>query len=921
MTMPPSLKSQRLDDDRRRRCRVALLSLSALVSLLPAQAQQPGTQAQLLDRVTVTGTNIRRADQETVAPVEIVTREQIERTGAQTVAEVLQKLPVTGAGAFNECACTLAAGSTAVSLRSLGQKSTLVLLNGRRTASYGFAQNVQDSFIDLSSIPQSAVERIEILKDGASAIYGSDAIAGVVNVILRREFKGIEAAGNVGFFEGKNDYRANVVAGFGDLGSDRFNVFGLLDYYKRDGLTMAETEFGRTRDFRGQQGGRNFQGIGGGTWSAGNAARAQAECPNPVDYAGLVALGLVRGTLSNLPPGTGINQPGNSFCVRDFANIWSVVPETERVGFLGRVTADFTAQVQGHAEVGLSRNKTDFIYQEPFFANTVRFYPLPPPGNLGSSPFNAIFAPGAGGNPLGVNATYMGVLNDFGPGGTDIKSDAFRLLAGLKYGTGGWNFDSAVVYSRSDVSQESRVLFTQGTIAALGIPDTLQPPTPITRNSPYNLDRPSTNSPALRASMFGTDEVNGQSELTMIDTRATTEIGNLPGGPVGVALGIEYRDESMETVPSERLQSGGVLGRASTFVEGSRTDLAMFAELALPFARQLEGQAALRYDDYSDFGTAVTPKLGLKFKATPDLLLRVNWGRGFKAPTLPEITRSTFYGAAGIVEPTTGRLSVVAVSLNGNPDLEPEKSRSFTAGFVFEPNASFSASLDVYQITWSNRVGFENIQTIANDPNDPRAYRDPVTGAVLSIATNFINVGQVSTKGVDLDMRGTTNTRYGRFGTRLAATYVDSFEMEGTEWAGTNGAWTSSNISAIPRWKGRWTVDWEQGPWTVQAAANYIHHYWRTYGLVNFPAFFAPGTAGGFPQTGQLDPKSPSYTTFDLYVRCDVTPKFAVSASVNNLTDELPPFDPSFDTTFFFDRAAGYDVRGRIFRLGAQYRF
>ena len=167
-----------------------------------------------------------------------------------------------------------------------------MLLNGRRVTGYGFAQNLQETFVDLNAIPASAVDRIEVLKDGASAIYGSDAIAGVVNIILRRDFKGIEAAGDVGFFEGAQDYRANVIAGFGDLGSDRFNVFGMLDYYKRDEILLSDTKFGETRDYRHEDGGgRNFQSLtAGGTWQnvtgltaagtpiVGNLRRAISQC-------------------------------------------------------------------------------------------------------------------------------------------------------------------------------------------------------------------------------------------------------------------------------------------------------------------------------------------------------------------------------------------------------------------------------------------------------------------------------------------------------------------------------------------------------------------------------------------------------------------------------------------------------------------
>jgi len=798
-----------------------LTCCAAIASIGVEDAQaQPQAAPQVLERTTITGSNIPRTDHEAVAPVEVITREQIERSGAQTVAEVLQKLSIAGSGAFNEINNSFAQGSTSVSLRSLGQKATLVLVNGRRTAAYGFAQLLQDTFVDLSGIPKSAVERIEILKDGASAIYGADAIAGVVNIILRRDFQGVDAAASAGFFEGKNDYRASLAAGFGDLRTNGFNLFGVLDYYASDGLTMADTEFGRTRDFRGRPGGRNFQStVGGGTWLAFPNFRAHAECAHAVDYAGASALGLLALRHLDQPLGEDLNQPGNSFCVRDFASAISVTPETERVGFSGRATMDLGGNVRGHAEFSISRNRTEFILPEPGLP-TSRFTPAPPPVNLAASLFNVIFAPGAAGNPLAEEAIYLGVMNDLGLTQTSVTSDAFHLLAGLTYSVGRWDFDSAVSYSRSDVSQENRLLLTEGTSAAFGVTDALQPPTPVTSNSLYNLDRPSSNSPALRASMLGSDVGNGKSELAFVDTRATTTVGHLPGGPIGVALGIEYRAESMQSIPSQLTLSGGVMGRGSTFVDGSRTTLAMFGELALPLTRELEGQVALRYDRYSDFGATVNPKLGLKYRPTPQWLMRATWGSGFRAPSLPEITRSSSFFHLGIIEPTTGSPSGVLASINANPDLKPEESRSFTAGLVFEPTPSFSAGLDFYRIDWTNLIAWENFQTLANDFSSPRVFRDPVTGEAVTIAATFINLSKVSTQGVDLDLRYRTATPYGRIETRLAATYVSSFEIDGTEMAGTNGAWIVSNISAIPRWKARWTFDWELGAWTVQASAS-----------------------------------------------------------------------------------------------------
>lgn len=919
-----------------------LLACGSLAGVLmvagPAAAQQAQGQEQKLERVTITGSNIRRTDTETVAPVEIVTREEIERSGRTTVAEVLKTIPSNSGGIFNETANSFAPGSTSVSLRGLGQAATLVLINGRRMASYGFAQNIQDSFVDLSSIPAAAVERIEILKDGASAIYGSDAIAGVVNLILRRDFKGIEVAAGSSFLESsKNEYRANLTAGFGDLGADKFNVFATLDYQKRDGFTMSETDFGKSRDFRGQQGGRNFQSLtAGGTWRGtganSNFFRAISECPNVVDFAGAAALGLLTPNQAAAAPGTGFNQAGNTWCVRDFANIFTIIPDAERVSLLSRATIDLSAETQAYFEAGFSRNEVSFKFQEPFFAGTTRFYPVPAPANLASSPFNAIFAPGVSGNPLGFNATYNGVLNDFGTRNTDVKSDALRLLGGIKFRAFDWDLDAGLGYSESKITQDSTVLFTDGTIAALGLPTTLQPPTPVvTGGATYNLDRPSTNSQALRNSMFGSVSRDAKSDLQFIDAKGSTETSvMLPGGPIGVALGAEYRRESITSLPKEIVRTGGVLGQGSTNVDGSRNSLAAYTEFALPLTKTLEAQAALRYDDYSDFGTTVNPKLGLKFKPAAEFLLRANWGRGFKAPSLPEITPSSAFFFTTIVEPTTGALSQIAGSINANPDLKPEKSRSGTLGFVWEPTVDFSLGVDIYEIKRTNQVSFEDFQAIANNPNDPRAFRDPTTGVVLSIAGNYTNLGETFTRGTDFDVRYKMRSTYGAFTTRLNASYLDTFQISGladclgtssNEAAGSNAAWCLTNTASLPRWKGNFTIDWEQGPAVVSVRTNYIDGFRRAYDVAAAPSYFAPSGANTIPQTGFLSRRQPSYTTFDLFARYNVTPKLQVSAGVVNLTDELPPFQPSFSTTYFYDRTQSYNVLGRYYNLNVRYTF
>jgi iron complex outermembrane receptor protein len=334
-------------------------------------------QTQKVEKIEVTGSNIKRLDMETVAPVEIITRDQIERTGLPTVAEVIRNVPAAMSGSFNESfSNSFAPGASGVSLRGLGQKTTLVLINGRRTAGYGFAQNLQDTFVDLNSIPTSAVERIEILKDGASAIYGSDAIAGVVNIILRKDFKGLELNVSGGYAEGDWDTRLSGTWGMGDLAKDRWNVFGVVDYYKRDELLQADTKFLHTRDMRGYEGGRNFQSLtGGGTWRQLNAAstaltanhRAISECAGQViDGPEAVRRGLIGAPAGN----TTFNIPGNTFCSVDFKGQFSALPGTERVGFMGRGTKVFSDNLTGYVDVGYSQVKTDQTFQAASFVTT-----------------------------------------------------------------------------------------------------------------------------------------------------------------------------------------------------------------------------------------------------------------------------------------------------------------------------------------------------------------------------------------------------------------------------------------------------------------------------------------------------------------------------------------------------------------------
>ena len=878
----------------------------ALGTISVAQAQTATTE-----KTVITGSNIKRIDAETVSPVDIITREQIERTGLPTIAEVLRNVPSNTGGSFNEqFSNSFAPGASGISLRGLGQKTTLVLINGRRTSGYGFAQNIQDTFVDLNSIPSSAVERVEILKDGASAIYGSDAIAGVVNIILRRDYRGAEVAVEGGFYDSKREYRASITGGFGDLAKDKFNVFGVFDYFKRNELLLSDTDFGKSRDKRGDQGGQNFQSITGGifrnavptangSFTTGTTSRAIAACPNVITAANAVDLGLLAAT-------SGLNLAGNTFCLRDINSEVSALPGTERFGFLGRGTFDFAPNIQGFTEVGLSRIDTFQTFTYPFINTTAL---RQTPAGLAPFTFNVAFAPGVAGNPLGVNALYTGPNYDVGKRTSDIRSDTGRLLAGLKYTFGGWDGDSAVSFSRNQVeSIAHNRLSKTGVASVFGVTTAVQPPIPLSTSSAYNLNTQN-NSAAVLGQLVIEVPRKSTSELKFIDTKLSTEFGALPGGPIGVAIGGEFRNEKLSDRPADIATTGGVLGQGIVAVDGKRDNTALFTEFALPFTRQLEAQAAVRYDHYSDFGNAVTPKFGLKFKASPTLLIRANWGRGFRAPTLPEISPSVATFFSQVNDPVTGQNGVqISGVFAGNPNLKPEKSISSTIGIVWEPSADFNVGLNLYEIDYRNQVTGDCCQAAVN-AGGPNVVRDPSTGTIVTVFSGYKNTGSTITRGADFDSKYSMSTGFGRWTARVNATYVDTFSIDGVEYAGTNGDGTRT----IPRVKGVVSLDWDQGPIAVTGRMNYTHHYWQQLLGAAFFTVRDPRL-----QTGTYPERVRRHMTYDLFGRYSITKNLSVSASVVNLTNKQPPYDPGYSSTLLFDFSQ-YDVRDRQFRVGVKY--
>jgi iron complex outermembrane receptor protein len=355
-----------------------------------------------------------------------------------------------------------------------------------------------------------------------------------------------------------------------------------------------------------------------------------------------------------------------------------------------------------------------------------------------------------------------------------------------------------------------------------------------------------------------------------------------------------------------RVAAGDILGQGSTSTDGARSTFAAYAEVALPFAPGAEAQLAARHDHYSDFGGATTPKVGVKYRVLDALLVRATWGRGFRAPSLPEISRADTTFFVNVIDPATRGSAQVSGVLLGNPDLRPEKSENAIAGIVWEPSRGVSLGVTGYWIDWKDVVAFPSFQATVDSGDPRRVIRDDATGRLVSVITGYQNLESTKVTGVDLDLSATAHTEIGRLRARGQLTYIGSFREEGIEYAGTNGGKIGL---AIPKRRALLGIDWDRGPWSATANFRYTGGYEQRNLQENiFTGFTLPLQNGPYPRVLR------HYRTLDLFGRWRATHGISVSVSVINAENEMPPFDPSwgnglFDPTLF-------DVRGRQVRVG-----
>jgi iron complex outermembrane receptor protein len=883
--------------------RVARATLAQAAALLVASgwgldawaqtlASQPAIEGPIQE-VVVTGSYIKRAaDAETVENVQVISSQEIQKSGQETVADYLRTISSNFANSLNESfSNSFSPGASMVALRGLSGKDTLVLLNGRRITNYGLFQNLSDAFVDLNVIPLAAIERIEILKSGGSAIYGSDAVAGVINIILKENTteKAVELGGRVTTEGGAAAREATLSLGFGELASQGYNVFVTANVYKRDQLTFSQRENTDTQDYTGLPDGSN-------QWHLAN----QYPGTGPGGLGSAFPTCGTNGLPGRVQP-NGYNGYGPG-CYYNDASDLPLLPGAERINLTATGNLRLGDSWTGYSDLLFSNEETTQNFT-PATLDAFSFVVNPVTGGA-SSVSNILPATSPyvlNGQPTPINYNFQSV----GPRNESVVSDTYWMIVGAKGTWAGWDVDGAYGHSENHVSVEEYNAINAANLVA-----------EIANGSFDFLDPALT--PAANDALRITNTFASVAKLDTVDLQGSGTLFNLPGGAAKAALGAEVRHESVDDQPGAAAAAGLIFNTGSTRVVGSREIYSGFGELDLPVLPSLDTDFALREEHYSDVGNNLRPQITLRWQPLRELTVRGVYADGFRAPSLAEASNSFSVAHQTVSNPAVpGQNISLGYVTGGNPLVKPETSKNVDLGIVFSPTSNFDIAADYYDISLYHVISPN--ATAQQIIDDPAAYPGQlVTGAngqILYAEALYTNQFEIYTRGVDFNTALSFLLAGGKLKFALNATSVSTFMVKaGGTWSsylGTSGWDYESPISGggpVPRWKGSLSAGWENHDWAVGATDRY------TAGYEN------GATLGGFGTT-QLNVES--YNAVDLNAEYRGLQSWKFSLSVINLFNRQPPYDSGallFAFQIPYDIGT-YDDLGRMVDLRVTYLF
>ena len=891
---------------------------TALAQSAPATNGQDQSQnTKQLQTITVTGSALPRVDTETPSPVTVITAQQIARSGYTTISDVVRSISADNSGSIpNAFTNGFAAGSSGVALRGLTVNSTLVLIDGQRAASYALSDDGQRSFVDLNTIPLAAVERIEVLKDGASSLYGADAIAGVVNIILRPSYQGVEGTADVGNSQHGGGFtkKATFMAGAGDLDKDRYNAYFSVQYEKDNPIWTRDRGFPYNTDDLSSIGGPNPEVPGNNTGST------VGSITNP-------ATGLLQ-PLSNCTPNTHlVTTSGGSYCGQSLVNQYTQFqPEMEQGGIYGRFTVKINDTTKAYLSASYMQAKTWTVLQPTQIQNST-------PNNTN----NITLPVGNPSNPFDAPAPINYAFGDI-PRGTNYDNHNVRLVGGVQGVMGEWNYNTTATLNHTWLNTDQF-----GYVSYNALINAIN-------NGTYNFANPSSNSSAIRATLAPGYAKTSTSDLDSLDFNASRSLFDLPGGPAGLALGAQVRHEAQDDPtlnPNFEFQG---LGNATT--KGSRDVAGVYGEFDMPLLESLEADVSGRFDHYSDVGNNFSPKIGLKWKPLDWVAIRGTYSKGFRAPSFAENGSSSAQGFVTITPPDSfqalhggNAYSSTPYSISeytlANHNIKPEKASNFTFGVVLQPTSWLNASVDYYNIRknnvitgpdygsalaayWANggTVPGVTITPDLADPQHPGALARP---AVLT--GEYINANSLKTTGVDVDIQGHWDFGSVKYITELQGTQIFQWKMilPGgivQSYVGTQGPYNLSSGAGTPRTKGSWSNTVMYGPLTVTGTLYYTSGYQEIaedvgVGPGSCLFYNAAGTAF-MPSNCRVG----SFYDFDLTGSYNINDHLAITASLFNVFDRKAPFDPAnYAANNYNPTYTQSGVVGRFWNVGVKVKF
>lgn len=901
---------------------------------LPIQQAVAQQTEESIAEVVVTGSRIRRID-EGALPVQSITQAQIQSAGVTTSEQFLRTVSVAVQGNTNTVSASASGaasgGVSSVSLRGLGSQRTLVLIDGRRVAGGG---TITDSTsVDINSIPLSAVERVEVLKEGASSVYGSDAIAGVINFILRKNFQGADVDAYWGDSSdgGGGVSKASAVLGYGDIQSDRFNVMLVGSWQKEKPL------FGRERSFAssGINEAAENDTSSGNTFPANVASEDGSVNGNPL--------------AGNCAPSVTDPFFSPDVCRYDPSSEVTLLPDAERWSVFGTARYAVSSNVTAYFEASYSRNWQEYTIQPVPLSDQFALPANNPLFNLApyngvatvllqpSSPYypTALVTGQTGGATPDLLVRYRSTITGNRRWTDTIEQPRFVL--GIGGDSGDWNWDVTGLYSETKLTED----FRNGAPAYSQI-------LPLLNSGQVNFF--GDNSPDIVAAADATNfRGEAYSTTTSIEGLAgsvTYDIAQMSAGALALALGMEYRKEKFETNPSAAIQSGDISSYGGNFfpIDRSRNVYAAFAELNIPIVQSLEANLAVRYDDYQNTGSKTVPKIGLRWRPTDWLLLRGSAGRGFRAPSLSELWQPQVTGvsAPGLNDPARCGVAdangVVnqdsrdcatqfPITLGGNPDLKPEESDNYTLGIVFEPSANLSFGFDGFLVKLKDTIIFGVAPTSILDDIDrfgslvtrgaPEVATPGLPGRIVDIQQVNLNFGETKVGGVDADFRARFEVGGGGAITAsIVGTYFTKYEIQNPDGSfdsilGEVTPVVNGAGGVVPRWHHYLMLGWNLGPWEATIAQNY------QTGYHDLPGTFQDTEAADFKVRDVA-----SYVTHDAQAAYRMD-SWRFALGVRNFTNRDPPYTNAGGQNFF---QAGYDPgyadpRGRFWYGQLSYSF